>query len=67
MNLKEENELLKLTLADIVMCNIPNVPRGCTVSMEQFGPFAREVAEEALREVGYWDNKTSLFNEIKEF
>ena len=57
MTIKEENELLKLALANIVSCDIPNIPTGVTVSMEQFGPFAREVAEEALREVGYWDKE----------
>ncbi len=36
-------------LLDIATCSLPNVPRGATVSMEQFGPFAMKRARDTLK------------------
>jgi len=43
--------LAGIALLDIATCNIPNVPAGVTVSMAQYGPFARERASKALGEL----------------
>jgi hypothetical protein len=39
-------------LRSIGMCKIPGVPDGCTVNMEQFGPFAMQRAREVLESIG---------------
>ncbi len=36
-------------LLDIATCNVPDVPRGATVSMKQFGPFAMKRARDVLK------------------
>lgn len=36
------------TLVRIAYCQIPDVPTGCTVGMEQFGPFAMKEARDFI-------------------
>jgi hypothetical protein len=36
-------------LLDIATCNVPNISRGATVSMEVFGPFAQKRAQGILK------------------
>ncbi len=52
--LHEEIAIYTKALTDIVSCNIPNVPAGVTISMEQFGPFARMRADQALKATDYY-------------
>ena len=55
-----EIKLLTDALVDITMCNIPGMPTGETVRMDQFGPFARERAFTALKDIGFY--KTKVIN-----
>lgn len=41
-------ESMKAALEDISLVRIPGAPDGVTVGMDQFGPFARQRAKEAL-------------------
>lgn len=49
-----EITILTDALVDISLVRLPGIPDGATISMQEFGPFARERAERALRDIDYY-------------
>ena len=48
VRLTAETERLRAAVSDIALCRIPGIPDGCTVSIEAFAKFARNLAADTV-------------------